>query len=150
MVSGRIGKGSWKVSVRWFVVMAMLAVGLAACTSSPPDEGFMNTSVGVIYSNNVPNIVQGVTLKDFIAASKPGSWEKVNDSQWIYRINSEDQLTKQKTEISMQFTRQQIEGNDAVILHRVVADGQEMPGFSKDSLFNQIAFGIKQAKGLTK
>lgn len=140
-------KGLWNGFAEKVFMVAAIAVAITSCTASTPAEDFMNTSVGVIYSNNrIPNIVKEVTLRDFIAASKPGSWEKIDDNQWIYRVKLGDQLTKQNSEVSMLFVRQQMEGNDGVFLHRVVSDGQEMPGLEKDTLFNQIAYGIVRAR----
>lgn len=133
-------------------VMAALLMGIASCslTASPPTEEFLNLTVGVVYSNNgVPNIVKGVTLREFVEG-RSGVWEKVNDSQWIFRIKSNDQLTKQNNEVTMLFVRQQIEGNDTVIFQRVILNGQEMSGREKDTVFNQIAYGIMRAKGSVK
>lgn len=92
-------KGLWNGFAGKVFIVAALAVA-TSCTVSTPAEDFMNTSVGVIYSNNrIPNIVKEVTLRDFIAASKPGNWEKVDDNQWIYRVKLGDQLTKQNSDI---------------------------------------------------
>ena len=129
-------------------MLTILLIGMASCAYSQPDEGFLSLNPGLAHSNGIVQPFKEITLKEFIAAAnKDGKWKKVDNNQWIYTIKGADQLTKANNEVSMLFVREQAQGQDAAILRRVVANGQEMPELVRSNLFYEIVSRIAQAKG---
>lgn len=128
-------------------MLIILIAGMASCASSQPGEEFLSLNPGIAHSNGIVQPFKEITVKEFIAAAnKDGKWKKVDNSQWIYTIKGTDQLTKANNEVAMLFVKEQAQGQDAAILRRVVANGQEMPELVRSNLFFEIVSRIAQAK----
>jgi len=137
-------------NILMLIYMFVVFVGLIGCGQTSPPKEFLDSKVGVVYSNGVMNIVDQVKLRDVIGEiTKPANWEKVDNNQWMYRIKSEDPITKKKDESVLLFVRPQ-ERNDSVLLSRVVLNGEDLPTLAKDQFFNQMMYGIMQKKDSTK
>lgn len=117
------------------VVIIFITLVYSICLAAQPPEKFLNYNLRSVYSGMGEGGTQRlrVTLKDFVNLGlKKGSWEKVSDTQWIYRIKGQDPVTKRVDNTALVFSR--VEGNrelqdffkDDVILSRVVINNQEM------------------------
>jgi hypothetical protein len=77
--------------------------------TTPPDS-FLNAMVEASYEGAYGCGCNKSTLSQFIdkGVTLPGFWKRINDEQWIYKINKNDPVTDKTTSISLLFTQKDL------------------------------------------
>ncbi len=129
-------------------LIVMLSFSRVGFCQDPP-KSFLDLSIG--YSKDAGEI----TLNQFINVIKPGNWEKIDNSQWIYRFKSFDPLTSKVKDISLLFVRSKggvAEGitDKMVGLHRMTVNGNELSFSELNSKFyRKVIEAIRNGKQRT-
>jgi len=128
----------------------MIFLVITGCSQNIPPQEFMDAKVGVYYANLETALsIQDVKLSEFISSiPKPGKWEKVDNIQYVYRIKTEDAITKKNEETALLFIK--LSEANAVILKRIAFNGEDIPSGAKDQLFNNIALPLALKKASNK
>lgn len=82
------------------LVLVLMALCLLACGSQKPSQEMMNSPLGVNFRGQA-DFTQAVSVQSFIADLKvPGSWKKISDNEWMYKMISKDNATGSFDEFS--------------------------------------------------
>lgn len=109
------------------ILICSMICGTAA--AAEPDSLFLNYNLRSVYHGigEGGTVSLNVTLKDFIDLGlKQGTWERVSDSEWIFRVSKIDQLSGQEKVTSFEFVRVADFFKDDVLLNRMMINDIEL------------------------
>lgn len=121
------------------VISLLILPGYCFANSGLPSS-HSKLNISVIYSNNNMEGPTDLTVEDFIQFGlRPESekeWKRIKGSRWILINTITDAFSGKKTVFKILFEK--VASPDRMIMKRILIDGQELMGYDKDMIANQL------------